>query len=106
MITYKWPSFAVHFKAVVPHCDQKQMTQTKLQRGLQPEKDTGTMGFVKYSPQYVPIILTFVGVRLSVSRASLVSRLHVPSLRCVCVCVCVCVCAFACACVCDPLSRL
>lgn len=29
---YKWPSFAIHFKAVVLHCGWRQMTQTKLQR--------------------------------------------------------------------------
>lgn len=44
--------------------------------GLLPEKDTLTMGFVKYSLQYVVIILTFVGVSLYVSGASLASRLH------------------------------
>ena len=47
--------------------------------GLLSEKDTRTIGFVKYSLQYVAIILTFVGVSLYVSGASLVSRLH---LRC------------------------
>ena len=40
--------------------------------GLLPEKDTHTIGFVKYSLQYVAIILTFVGVSLYVSGASLV----------------------------------
>lgn len=44
--------------------------------GLLPEKDTHTIGFVKYSLQYVAIILTFVGVSLYVSGASLVFRLH------------------------------
>lgn len=44
--------------------------------GLLPEKDTRTIGFVKYSLQYVAIILTFVGVSLYVSGASLVFRLH------------------------------
>lgn len=44
--------------------------------GLLPEKDTRTIGFVKYSLQYDAIILTFVGVSLYVSGASLVSRLH------------------------------
>lgn len=37
--------------------------------GLLPEKDTRTIGFVKYSLQYVSIILTFVGVSLYVSGA-------------------------------------
>lgn len=53
--------------------------------GLLPEKDTHTIGFVKYSLQYVAIILTFVGVSLYVSGAffSLVSILHfmVPESR-------------------------
>lgn len=44
--------------------------------GLLPEKDTHTIGFVKYSLQYVAIILTFVGISLYVSGASLGSRLH------------------------------
>lgn len=44
--------------------------------GLLPEKDTRTIGFVKYSLQCNAIILTFVGVSLYVSGASFVSRLH------------------------------
>lgn len=72
---YKWPSFAIHFKAVVLHCDSRQMTQTKLQRVCCLKRILAQWALWSI-PFNTPPFFSPLLVFLCVSGASLVSRLH------------------------------